>query len=87
MPTRCNCSDLPRVATQPATAKANRIFSSAPHVSPRGTLSARWLVFRATMRAISRSGFVGLTVTSAITSSVAASAEPVTPLFVLHLPS
>ena len=42
--------------------QGQRIFSSAPQVSPRATVSIRWLALRATARAILSSILVGFTV-------------------------
>src|SRR5436190_6480345 len=49
--------------------KQEDLLVRAPGQPPRDHLAALWLVLRATVRAISTSGFVGLTLTRAINSS------------------
>jgi hypothetical protein len=55
----------PRVAIRPTAAGLEGSFRRR-QVSPRETISARRLVLHATVRAISMSGFVGLTVRIAL---------------------
>lgn len=80
LPARRSGSEHPRKASQPATAKIRRTFSSAPHVRARATCSGAGLVLRAIDCATATSALVGRTVTGKLGPRLGRFADDLTTL-------